>query len=114
MSSRYCPASLCPQEPPSSSSEAIHRCVCITDAPLVDGQSIALCVLPPKSCENQGPVRALQLDHTSQACPRGKFVWHLWCKSGEADLGNALTLLRKMAPSAAVSWYAATLANLHS
>jgi len=49
----------------------------------------------------------MQLDYTSQACPRGKYVWNLWAaEPGDHDLRAAVSLLRCLAPSVTVNWVA--------
>lgn len=96
-----------PQQGCAKDSAGIRRCVCITDGPLVADQRIALFAFPPGSGGIKGTVRVLQLDVTSQACPRGQYVWHLWAeRPGECDLSPCVELLRKLAPTVAVNWCA--------
>jgi len=70
-------------------------------------QGLCLGMLAPGACNNSVAIRVLQLDYTSQACPRGKYVWNLWAaEAGEHDLRPAVELLRRLAPTVCVNWVA--------
>jgi hypothetical protein len=50
----------------------LARCVCITDASLIEGEGTLLVVIPPGTFGNKYSVQLLQFDSGMAVCPKGK------------------------------------------
>jgi len=61
--------------------KVISRCVCVTDASLIDGENLILNVIPPGTCGNQNAIRILQLDSGASVCAKGKYLVHFIMES---------------------------------
>jgi len=97
----------------TTTTTTISRCVLITDGPLsgttlanptaktAAGHKMCIAVAPPGTLNgNPWPVRMMQLDHVSYACPQGCFIVYLSCNgSGNArkDLEPVVSCLVRTA-----------------